>query len=154
VKVFACPSLKQSDTFPSTPTSETSTLANQLVLDRKLSGIPKAATVAVFQEHRARSAYGGSEPEWYSSPPWYNADVWATGPATYTQWHTYIEGVGEYMSNAHEKGGNLVFCDGHVAYSKYQRLTSLDFGLVDMRRRVVKWLASEASSRQEHQPAF
>ena len=58
------------------------------------------------------------------------------------------------MSNAHERGGNLVYCDGHAAYSKYERLTSLDFGLLDLNGKVVPWEPSEASSRQPHIPAF
>ena len=39
VRVYACPSLKPSDTFSTTPSSDASIHANQLVLDRKLSGI-------------------------------------------------------------------------------------------------------------------
>ena len=76
-------------------------------------------------------------------------------PPLYTQWHTWgdVEKK-EWMSNAHEQGGNLIFCDGHAAYSKYVKLTSLDFGLLDLQGKVVPWIASETSSRQEHKPAF
>lgn len=143
VRVYACPSLKPSDTFSTTPSSDASIHANQLVLDRKLSGIRNTSSVVVFQEGRLRSATFFTEPEFYIKG------------TTYTQWHTYIEATGiEYMSNAHEQGGNLVFCDGHVGYSKYKKLTSLDFGLVDMNGNVVPWLPTEASSRQAHKPAF
>jgi len=142
-KVYACPSLPVSSTFATTPASDTAIHANQVVLDRKLSSIKKPSSVVLFQEGRARSALFLTEPERF-----------ATDSGTYTQWHTYIAGVGEYMSNAHDQGGNLIYCDGHAAYSKYKKLSSLDFGLVGMNGKVVPWLPNEDSSRQEHKPSL
>jgi prepilin-type N-terminal cleavage/methylation domain-containing protein/prepilin-type processing-associated H-X9-DG protein len=144
--VFACPSLKASDNLPPTTISRSSVFPSALVIDRKLFSIPKPADVVAIQESRGISSLFLSEPE-----PAHDPNI----PPLYTQWHTWsdTEKV-EHMSNAHEKGGNLIFCDGHVKYSKYQKLTSLDFGLVSMTGRVVPWLASEASSREEFKPAF
>jgi len=145
-RVYTCPSLKPSVFVPPTLISDASIHANQLVLDRKLSGVRNPAAVVIFQESDKRYGFSLTEPE--------------GGPAIYTQWHTWrnddnVPGAfKEYMSNAHEKGGNLVYCDGHAAYSKYERLTSLDFGLLDLNGKVVPWEASEASSRQPHIPAF
>jgi len=151
-RIYACPSLKP---WPGVggPTliSDTSVHANQLVLDRKLSGVRNPAGVILLQESLFRQAASVTEPEGYGSG--------------YTQWHTwqssgYPYGTGgpndggEYLSNAHEKGGNLVFCDGHVEYRKYERLTNLDFGLLDGNGNIVPWMPSEASSRQAHWPAF
>jgi prepilin-type N-terminal cleavage/methylation domain-containing protein/prepilin-type processing-associated H-X9-DG protein len=156
VRALGCPSLKQSDNYASTPASDAGIFPNQMVMDRKLSGIPKQSSVVLFQESNARSAQFLTEPEWFSTPGNYDPNVWKPlTTATYTQWHTYTDDDKvEHMSNAHEQGGNLGFCDGHVSYSKYKRLNSLDFGLLSMQRRVVPWLPSEASSRQEHMPAF
>ncbi len=144
-RVYACPSLKASDSFPPTTVSDAGLHPNHMVLDRKLSAIKNPAGVVVLQESNIRSSLFLTEPEPAHNP----------SQGTYTQWHTYIEAAGrEYMSNAHEQGGNLVFCDGHASYSKYKKLTSLDFGLVSMTGRVVPWIATEASSREEFKPAF
>jgi prepilin-type N-terminal cleavage/methylation domain-containing protein len=149
VPVYACPSARVLVDYATTPVSDTSLGPNQLVLDRKLSGIKRPAATIAIQEDSARSAMLLTEPEWYSSTP-------VNGEYLYTQWHTYIpppNGPGEYMSNIHEAGGNLIYCDGHAGYSKYQRLTSLDFGLVGMDGKVVPWVASEAVSRLPHKIA-
>ncbi|MCX6895698.1 MAG: prepilin-type N-terminal cleavage/methylation domain-containing protein [Verrucomicrobia bacterium] len=145
--VYACPTLKPSASFGTTPASDASISPNQMVLDRKLTTITKPSSIIVFQEGTARSSTLLTEPEWYSGTRNH-----------YTQWHTYIQvsptvGI-EYSSNAHEQGGNLIFCDGHAAYSQYKKLTSLDFGLKNTSGQVVPWLASEPSSRQEFVPAF
>jgi prepilin-type N-terminal cleavage/methylation domain-containing protein/prepilin-type processing-associated H-X9-DG protein len=154
VQVYACPSLPVSTTFLTTPSSDSSVFPNQMVLDRKLTGLSKPGSIVAIQESRGRSALFLTEPEWFSTPPWYVSGSDAGGLATYTQWHTWTDADKiEHISNAHEQGGNLVYADGHAAYSKYKKLTSLDFGLVDMVGRVVTWQASEASSRQEHKPA-
>ena len=137
-RVYACPSMKLSEGSPPTQISDSGVHPNQMVLDRKLSALKKPATVVVFQESYERRALLLTEPEVGSRP------------RQYTQWHTYIAGVGELISNAHEHGGNLVYGDGHAGYSKYQKLTSLDFGLVDTDGDVVPWLPSEASSRRQH----
>jgi hypothetical protein len=47
-----------------------------------------------------------------------------------------------------------MFADGHAEYRKYERLTSLDFGLVDLSGNMVKWLPNEASSRQPFRAAW
>ena len=56
--VYTCPSLKPSVSFGPTLISDASIHANQLVLDRKLSGVRNPAAVIVFQESDAR--YGRS----------------------------------------------------------------------------------------------
>jgi prepilin-type N-terminal cleavage/methylation domain-containing protein/prepilin-type processing-associated H-X9-DG protein len=149
VPVYTCPSAKVIVDYSTTPVSDNSLGPNQLVLDSKLSGIKRPTGTIAIQEDSARSAWLLTEPEWYSSTP-------VNGEYTYTQWHTYIpppSGPGEYMSNIHESGGNLIYCDGHAGYTKYQRLTSLDFGLVGMDGKVVPWVASEAVSRLPHKIA-
>jgi prepilin-type N-terminal cleavage/methylation domain-containing protein/prepilin-type processing-associated H-X9-DG protein len=149
VRVYSCPSAKTLVDYSVTPVSDNSLGPNQLVLDCKLSGIKRPAGTIAIQEDSARMAWLLTEPEWYSSTP-------VNGEYQYTQWHTYIpppNGPGEYMSNIHEAGGNLVYCDGHAGYSKYQRLTSLDFGLVGMDGKPVPWVASEAVSRLPHKIA-
>ena len=150
-RVYACPSLPLSGNvggggFPPTAVSDSGLYPNQLVIDRKLSSIRDPAKVIVIQEGSSRTSLFLTEPE-----PAHQPNI----PPLYTQWHTWgdVEKK-EWMSNAHEQGGNLIFCDGHAAYSKYKKLTSLDFGLVDLYGKIVPWIASETSSRQEYKPAF
>ena len=142
--------MQPSEDFPPTTVSNTGLNPNQPVLDRTLSGIPKPASTVIFQEGRNRAALFLSEPEPWQWPP--NPDV--DMAESYKQWHTYIAGDGEHNSNAHEEGGNLIFWDGHATYSKYKRLTSLDFGLAGLDGNPIPWLPSEASSRRQQKPAF
>jgi prepilin-type N-terminal cleavage/methylation domain-containing protein/prepilin-type processing-associated H-X9-DG protein len=136
-RVYACPSVPVSVNYTVTPASDGNILPNQVVLDRKLTALKRPSGTAIFQESTSRSAQLLTEPEPYSG--WTPAN-----PLYYTQWHTYFtDSIGERMSNAHEKGGNLVYCDGHAAYSKYQKLTSLDFGLVDLSGNPVPWSMNE-----------
>ena len=111
--VYACPSLKPfpDPRFPPTLISDAGIHPNQLVLDRKLSTIPTPASIIVMQEGHYRLSFYLTEPE--------------GGPDYYSQWQSSEVSL---SNNAHEEGGNLIYCDGHAEYSKYKKLTSLDFG--------------------------
>jgi len=146
VQILACPSAKNSPTSPPTAVSETSYRANQLVLDRKLTGIPRPSDVVFIQEGQLRESVFITEPEWQN---------WTTFDGFYTQWHTFIDATKtEMFSNIHSEGGNLIFTDGHAGYSKYRKLNSTDFGLVGLNGKPVPWEPSESSSRQAHKPMF
>ena len=146
-RVMACPTAKPDQVdFPPTDVSDTSYRANQLVLDRKLSAVPRPSDIILIQESLVRGAVCITEPESLHHPD-------DTG--TYSQWHTFndltqIEG----FSSTHEQGGNLIYSDGHAGYSKYRRLTSTDFGLMGLDKKPVVWAPSDASSRREHLPMF
>ena len=145
--ILACPSAAKDEVnFPPTDVSDTSYLANQLVLDRKPNSIPRPSEVVILQESSARSSVFITEPEW-DYPPKYDG--------YYGQWHTFLDATKtEQFSNVHEEGGNLIFIEGHAGYSKYKDLKSTDFGLVDIAGKPVPWPPSEASSRQQHLPMF
>jgi prepilin-type N-terminal cleavage/methylation domain-containing protein len=145
--ILACPEAKVDDNnIPPTDVSETSYLPNQLVLDRKISAIPRPSAIVIIQELRIKRAIYLTEPERFNL---------GAHDGTYTQWHTFNEGAQrEEMTNAHEEGGNLIFTDGHVGYSKYRKLDSTYFGLVGLNGKPVPWLPSAASSRQQHIPMF
>jgi prepilin-type N-terminal cleavage/methylation domain-containing protein/prepilin-type processing-associated H-X9-DG protein len=142
-KVFACPALKpHPGVEPAVlAISDTSLLANALVLERSFNAIRRPTTVIVLQEFYVRIDSFFSEPEGSAT--------------TYTQWHTYILPQGEYFSNAHEEGGNLVFVDGHADYKKYRRITSWDFGLLDpATKKPSAWQPTEAHSRAPYESEF
>jgi prepilin-type N-terminal cleavage/methylation domain-containing protein/prepilin-type processing-associated H-X9-DG protein len=155
-KVYSCPSVKDHSDSNLKPQGRNcgcsaSYYQSGMVIEQKLSNLRRPATVAAIQEGRVRTSRALSQPE---PSPWYNEDKLRVPPHYYTQWHTWgDDSRAESMSNVHEKGGNLMFCDGHAAYSKYEKLTSLDFGLVDLAGRVVKWMPSETSSRQQFKVA-
>ena len=120
---------------------------NMLVLETKLSNIRRPSTVAVIQESgdRRHDSWTGPEPSNNRG----NGDALRPAPRYYSEWHMWSDAnQTERCSNAHDKWGNLMFADGHAEYRKYEDLTSLDFGLVDLNGQVVPWLANEASSRQ------
>ena len=78
-----------------------------------------------------------------------SGDILRPAPRYYVQWHTYSDSEQrETFSNAHEEGGNLMFADGHADYRRYEDLTSLDFGLVDMSGNAVPWQPNEQASRR------
>ena len=142
-KVYACPALKPHPDIPPDvlAISDTSLLANALVLERAFAQIRRPTTVVVLQEFHLRIDSFFSEPEGSGT--------------TFTQWHTYIPPQGEYFSNAHEAGGNLVFVDGRADYKKYRKMTSWDFGLLDpATKRPSAWQPSEAHSRAPYLAEF
>ena len=145
-RVYSCPSLKPSAAIPPTRISDAGLFPNQMVLDRKLAVIRKPGETVLIQESDSRSSFYLTQPAPYSSD---------TIGFLYSEWHAWSDAAkSEYTSNAHEQGGNMLFCDGHAKYSKYKRLTSLDFGLVDLSGKVAPWLPSESSTRQPFKPAY
>lgn len=154
-KVYGCPSATDSTAVGTVPLvnggspcgCSISYFQNAAVIEQKLDNIRQPASVVAIQEWGTRNSFSLSEPE---PSPWYSGATLRPPPYYYTQWHTWLDAAQvEVISNVHDKGGNLMFSDGHAAYSKYEKLTSLDFGLVDLMGQVVPWLPSETSSRQQ-----
>jgi prepilin-type N-terminal cleavage/methylation domain-containing protein/prepilin-type processing-associated H-X9-DG protein len=163
--VFACPAVKDAPVSSGLAPQlrpgmipcgcSLSYLHNMVVLETKLSNIRQPSGIVVIQEDRERTHHSTSQPEPEPSTGT-GPDVIRPEPRTYAQWHTYSDAQQlEWFSNAHDKGGNLMFADGHAEYRKHAKLTSLDFGLVDMQGNVVKWQPSESSSRSTlYKPAW
>jgi len=128
-------------------------LTNVLVLETKLNNIRQPSTVAVIQESGSRTHSSWDGPEAYNNRS--DGDALRPEPRYYSEWHMWSDAdQTERCSNVHEKGGNLMFADGHAGYSKYAKLTSLDFGLVDLNGQAVTWLPNETSSRQPFKAAW
>ena len=153
-RVYACATTKPipDPALKPNTNSDTSYHPSGLVIETKLDAIRKPSAVAAIQEDPERTNVCLSEPE---PSPWYNDDIPRKEPRYYTQWHTWSDSQKrEWFSNIHEEGGNLMFSDGHAAYSKYRKLTSLDFGLVKRDNgQVMPWTASEADSRSDFKAA-
>ena len=126
---------------------------NMLVLETKLSNVRRPSDVAVIQESGSRTHSSWDGPEAANNLS--TGDIPRPEPRYYTEWHMWSDAnQTERCSDVHEKGGNLMFADGHAGYSKYAKLTSLDFGLVDMNGQMVPWQPNEASSRQPFNAAW
>jgi prepilin-type N-terminal cleavage/methylation domain-containing protein/prepilin-type processing-associated H-X9-DG protein len=128
-QIFACPSVQDISTATDpaqlqkpTSVSDASYYGNGVVMGRPISDIPAPANIAYIQEGFDRRKYVYLRPG-----PSNNA----TNPWKY--WHNMQPAPNdtkEAYSNAHQDGGNIVFCDGHAKYRKNQSLRSSDFGLL------------------------
>ncbi len=139
-RVYFCPSAENPykgkiRTVPIAPTdvSDTSYVLNGVVMDRKLTAIPKPTDIIFLQEQRVRinlcllrpaAGDGSTVP---CSPKKY-----ATWPGNYggggESQHTSVHPPG--AKNIASRGGNLIFTDGHAQYRKNKDLRSGDFGLL------------------------
>ena len=124
-EVFKCPSailgIGAFVQYNHTTNSATSYFPNQVVMERKLSVIPKPSALVFLQESRDLVSYSALRPGDFAD--------WGICPRKYTYWH-YNEGTPEQYSSTHFNGGNLVFTDGHVEFRKLDRIISGHFGLV------------------------
>ncbi|MEO7298795.1 MAG: type II secretion system protein [Verrucomicrobiota bacterium] len=150
-KIFACPTAVKHTDLNLKPSilSDSSYCANAVVLGRSSTAISKPSNIIFLQEMWARMNAVFQQAEIAT------ANVNAN---TFSEWHMYAESGAfnswklkeESLSNVHQKGGNLIFVDGHVEFKKYERIRSEDFGLVlDLTTRMGDgWAPSESQSRQ------
>lgn len=137
--VYNCPSLRPHPNPVYAPTlySSTSLSVNTVPLGRRLSAIPKPATIILAQE-----AWSLSNQLWNQPEPNDRSEEALEGliPTAYSEWHMWASifvhdsflstNLREHLSNVHDEGGNLIFVDGHAEYKKYRKLRSGDFGLL------------------------
>ena len=147
-QIYACPSSMPYVDPPSsctgstnclapTATSRTSYIVNGLIIQnmlsldgggnfsimpgikaRSLSAITKPAEIIVFQERLENYTL-------LSTYPRYDP----TAPVGYKFWHLYDPTTQiERASNRHFEGGNLLFCDGHAKWRRYNSISSSEFG--------------------------
>jgi prepilin-type N-terminal cleavage/methylation domain-containing protein/prepilin-type processing-associated H-X9-DG protein len=138
-KVYNCPTLKPNTDPAYAPNTRSSVgyLGNAVALGRKSTSIPKPASLIVLQE-----GWSLSNHLWIQPDPLNRTQPALDGiiPTRYREWHmfmgksdhvSFMTDRREQCSNVHTEGGNLVYADGHSAYTKYRKLASEDFGLVD-----------------------
>ena len=89
------------------------------VTSRSLADIKSPANVIWVQESSTRSKCARMFPRNNN-----NANA-------FDSWHSYSATAGrETISNVHNGGGNLLFCDGHAKWKAYTSIRSSDFGLM------------------------
>ena len=119
--VFVCPSAKRTTT---TASNVTSYIGNAVVMDRKLTTIPRPTSTIYLQEIFSVRNAAYLRPYRSGTP----------GSYTYRWWHwtdtvEVVPGSREHYSSLHNLGGNLVFLDGHAEYRRGKNLRSEDYGL-------------------------
>jgi len=144
-KVYVCPSALPPTTPGGGPTtiSSTAIMFSQVVLDYGVDKLRNPSRTVAMQEWPELTSSLWFEPEYID---WANPKV-----GEYTQWHSYIPswwlGEREYFNSLHEKGGNLIYADGHAEYKRNNKTSSLDFGLVDFTGKDSPWTPTEQHSR-------
>ncbi len=139
-KVYACPSTP-ADTDPfwaPTKWTDGNLVTSSVVLDRPLHTLKNPSRMIVFHENWRRQNPMLTEPE--GSGP----------PGQYSQWHNWLWGW-EQTGVSHDKGSgaNYIHVDGHASYIKILKLTSLDFGLVDLQGNNVTYEPTSQNSRMQ-----
>ena len=145
-RVYTCPGAEPTTklTYAPTAISSTAIIVSQLVLDKGFSKMRNPSRTVVLQENYVLMATLWYEPERTTT-----RDV-------YTQWHTWTASTEyewsgppgrEHYNNLHQRGGNLVSCDGHAEYKPNTKTSSLDWGLVDASGKDSRWQPTEAHSR-------
>jgi len=141
--VYICPTARPNpkDAYKPTAISSTAMIISQLVLDKGMSKMRNPARTVIVQENWC-----------LMNPIWYEPEG---GGDQYTQWHTWTSSNAsewsgtprEHYNNLHDKGGNLIWCDGHAEYRRNTQTSSLDFGLVDANGQDSAYKATEEHSR-------
>ena len=117
-RVLRCRTAQPDRAWAPTAISEASYAANAVVLGRKLTLVRAATSLVCVQEMRVSARIGILRPASSNDHPG------AAPPGKYLYWHYRdpAEGFVENYSNSHDRGGNLLFCDGHAEYRKLDDL--------------------------------
>ena len=147
--VYICPGAQPTTKAEYAPvgTSSTALMINQLVMNWGADRLDNPARTVVMQENYALMSYLWYQPENEDADP-------SVAGHRYSRWHMWTGSDGqqwsgtkrEHYSNLHQRGGNLIFADGHASYRLNTRTSSLDWGLVDSAGFDSPWQPSEAHS--------
>jgi prepilin-type N-terminal cleavage/methylation domain-containing protein/prepilin-type processing-associated H-X9-DG protein len=124
-KIYTCQTAKPLTTGTTgvSPDSDTGYLGNGVIMGRNLAAVPNPASIVYLQELFERRSRAYLRP--------HSGD----NGATYISWafkstaSISATGGDQHYSTLHEKGGNLLFGDGHAEYRKGASLWSREFGL-------------------------
>ncbi|RLT16253.1 MAG: DUF1559 domain-containing protein [Planctomycetota bacterium] len=123
-KIYTCPNAKKpGDGSDATATSATSYLPNAVPMELNLASIPRPSDVVIMQETIRLVSFTALRPAVGAE--------FGLCPGGYTYWHHNSKPGLDWYGDIHNRGGNLVFVDGHAQYRKANQLRARDFGLID-----------------------
>ena len=154
-KLFTCPSSPPIDpqggpVLETTSPNVTSYLGNAVVMgyltagvvtDRRISRITNPSAIVYLQELYNRRDIAFLRP-------------FRQGANQYRYWHFRFQPapalnwlqLPENYTVLHNKGGNLLFVDGHAEYRKGETMTSADFGMVTAAGAIHRWADDPANA--------
>jgi prepilin-type N-terminal cleavage/methylation domain-containing protein/prepilin-type processing-associated H-X9-DG protein len=100
--------------------SSSSVQGNAVVMERPIADVPSVASIIFLGEENIRVSRALLRPRPNTPTDFVN----------YNSWHGYEPGTtNERYNSQHSGGGNLLFCDGHAKWRKFETITSGEFGL-------------------------
>jgi len=153
--VYICPVAQPTPKAEYAPVgiSSTALMVNQVVLNQRVERLKDPAGTVIMQENYALMSY-----LWYQ-PGNIDADPSVAGQH-YSRWHIWTGSdaqqwsgtTREHYNNLHQRGGNLIWADGHVSYKLNVRTTSQDWGLMLTNGFNSPWEPTQAHSCNTYRP--
>ncbi len=125
-KIYACPDAKKpGDGSDATELSATGYLPNAVLMERSSAAVRSPSETIAIQETIRLVSYTALRPA-------VAADFGLCKRGQFTYWHVQNPETGfDWYSTVHNRGGNLVFADGHAEYRRADSLRAFQFGLED-----------------------
>ena len=120
--VFICPQAPPRAAALATKNLNTSYIYNGIVMFRAMAAIPEPASIIFMREERDYVPYASMRPQHESFTASTNPTIPPPAGGRYNSFNTTA------FDFIHNEGSNLLYCDGHVKWSKKSNIKFADFG--------------------------